>query len=132
MAPPKGRRIVLAIDQVRIGPGSLKPILDAASRFLDRLTPLDQVSLVAYPEPGVRVDFTNDKVRLRRAMMGLVGHAQRSGSRRHAIAVTEALAVQERNDRFVYTAVVDRGLNERKFIVPGLGNFGDRYFGTVE
>ena len=24
----------------------------------------------------------------------------------------------------------DIGLNEQKFIVPGLGDFGDRYFGT--
>ena len=31
----------------------------------------------------------------------------------------------------IYCAVVDEGLNERKFIVPGLGDFGDRYFGTV-
>jgi VWFA-related protein len=107
LAPPNGRRIVLAIDQVRIGPGSLKPILDAASRFLDRLTPLDQVSLIAYPEPGIRVDFTNDKVRLRRALQGLVGHAPRSTSRRHAIALAEALAI-DRDDRFVYTAVVER------------------------
>jgi uracil phosphoribosyltransferase len=30
----------------------------------------------------------------------------------------------------IYTAVIDRGLNERKFILPGLGDFGDRYFGT--
>ena len=31
----------------------------------------------------------------------------------------------------IYAAVVDRGLNERKFILPGLGDFGDRYFGTA-
>jgi uracil phosphoribosyltransferase len=31
----------------------------------------------------------------------------------------------------VYTAVLDRALNERKFILPGLGDFGDRYFGTA-
>jgi VWFA-related protein len=108
LAPPKGRRIVLAIDQVHIGPFSLRPILDAASRFLDRLTPLDQVSLVAYPEPGIRVDFTNDKVRLRRALQSLVGHAQRSTSTRHAIGLSEAIAIVERNDRFVYTEVVER------------------------
>jgi uracil phosphoribosyltransferase len=30
----------------------------------------------------------------------------------------------------VYTAAVDSHLDERKFIVPGLGDFGDRYFGT--
>jgi len=34
-------------------------------------------------------------------------------------------------DVHIYTAVVDRGLNERKFILPGLGDFGDRYFGTT-
>lgn len=37
-------------------------------------------------------------------------------------------------DRFprvrVVTAAVDEGLNKDKFIVPGLGDFGDRYFGT--
>ena len=31
----------------------------------------------------------------------------------------------------IFTAVVDRELNERKYILPGLGDFGDRYFGTT-
>lgn len=31
----------------------------------------------------------------------------------------------------VYTPAVDAGLNEHKFIVPGLGDFGDRLYGTV-
>src|SRR5262245_22772143 len=30
----------------------------------------------------------------------------------------------------IFTPVVDRGLNEHKFIVPGLGDFGDRLYGT--
>jgi len=30
----------------------------------------------------------------------------------------------------VYTAAVDRKLNQRKYILPGLGDFGDRLFGT--
>jgi uracil phosphoribosyltransferase len=30
----------------------------------------------------------------------------------------------------VYTPVVDRELNAHKFIVPGLGDFGDRLYGT--
>jgi len=25
---------------------------------------------------------------------------------------------------------VDRGLNDRKYILPGLGDFGDRLYGT--
>jgi len=29
------------------------------------------------------------------------------------------------------TCVIDDGLNEHGFIVPGLGDFGDRYFGTL-
>ncbi len=31
----------------------------------------------------------------------------------------------------ILACAVDRSLNERKFILPGLGDFGDRYFGTV-
>jgi uracil phosphoribosyltransferase len=30
----------------------------------------------------------------------------------------------------IYTAAVDRGLNAQKFILPGLGDFGDRLYGT--
>ena len=30
----------------------------------------------------------------------------------------------------IFTAAVDRGLDERKYILPGLGDFGDRLFGT--
>jgi VWFA-related protein len=111
LARPAGRRIVLAIDQVKIGPMAVRPILDAASRFLDHLNPLDQVALVAYPDPGVRVDFTNDKARLRRALQRLVGRPQRSSQRRHAIALTEALAI-EREDRFVLSDVFERECRE--------------------
>jgi uracil phosphoribosyltransferase len=30
----------------------------------------------------------------------------------------------------IFTAAVDRGLNDHKYILPGLGDFGDRLFGT--
>lgn len=30
----------------------------------------------------------------------------------------------------IYTGVIDRGLNEDKFIIPGVGDAGDRIFGT--
>lgn len=33
-------------------------------------------------------------------------------------------------DMLIFTAAVDSHLNEMKYIVPGLGDFGDRYFGT--
>jgi len=31
----------------------------------------------------------------------------------------------------IITSAVDASLNDRKYIVPGLGDFGDRYFGTI-
>mmetsp|Transcript_6961 Transcript_6961/g.10172 ORF Transcript_6961/g.10172 Transcript_6961/m.10172 type:complete len:225 (+) Transcript_6961:65-739(+) len=32
----------------------------------------------------------------------------------------------------IVTAMVDSHLNEQKFIVPGLGDYGDRFFGTTD
>ncbi len=37
---------------------------------------------------------------------------------------------QTHPDVTVYTAAVDQGLNEKAYIVPGLGDAGDRMFGT--
>jgi uracil phosphoribosyltransferase len=31
----------------------------------------------------------------------------------------------------IITGEMDACLNEKKFILPGVGDFGDRYFGTV-
>ena len=49
------------------------------------------------------------------------------------VAAPEGLkALEERHpDLRVVTASIDRCLNERKYILPGLGDFGDRYFGTT-
>src|SRR5580692_8420470 len=46
-------------------------------------------------------------------------------------APTGIRAVQKHHPRVpIYTAAVDQKLNERGFIVPGLGDAGDRLFGT--
>lgn len=42
-----------------------------------------------------------------------------------------ALLEQRHSDVAVYTPVIDRELNAHKFIVPGLGDFGDRLYGTT-
>jgi uracil phosphoribosyltransferase len=49
------------------------------------------------------------------------------------VAAPEGVRVVEQHhpDVAVYTPVVDRALNDHKFIVPGLGDFGDRLYGTV-
>ena len=62
---------------------------------------------------------------------------QRAGASRVRIvcivAAPEGVAtVQQRHPEVtIYAPVVDRGLNEHKFIVPGLGDFGDRLYGTL-
>ncbi len=48
------------------------------------------------------------------------------------VAAPEGVARLERDhpDVHVFTAALDRALNERGYILPGLGDFGDRLYGT--
>jgi uracil phosphoribosyltransferase len=48
------------------------------------------------------------------------------------IAAPEGVAEVTRHhpDASVHVGVLDRALNERKYILPGLGDFGDRLYGT--
>jgi uracil phosphoribosyltransferase len=48
------------------------------------------------------------------------------------VAAPEGVKVlEERHPEVkIYTAALDEGLNDKAFIVPGLGDFGDRLFGT--
>jgi uracil phosphoribosyltransferase len=41
------------------------------------------------------------------------------------------LVQQHHPDVVIYTPVIDHHLNAQKYIVPGLGDFGDRLYGTV-
>ena len=49
------------------------------------------------------------------------------------VAAPEGVAAVERDhpDVVIYTPVVDSHLNAQKYIVPGLGDFGDRLYGTL-
>jgi VWFA-related protein len=117
LTPDNGRHIVIAVDQINISHGALQPIMAAAQRFLDRLSPLDQVAFIAYPEPGPRVNFTTDKLKLRLAMQALIGQAQRVPAGQQNIGVTEALAIYNRRDQIVLADVVARecrGLNPQE------------------
>ena len=83
----------------------------------------------------------------------LLLHAATGGSANQAIEVLKKNGVRE--DRIVFvnlvscpeglkavvsehpkiiivTGEIDEGLNENKYILPGLGDFGCRYFGTDE
>jgi len=49
------------------------------------------------------------------------------------VAAPEGVALVEQHHPAVeiFTPVVDRELNAHKYIVPGLGDFGDRLYGTI-
>jgi uracil phosphoribosyltransferase len=49
------------------------------------------------------------------------------------VSAPEGIARIQKNhpDVEIFTGATDEKLNERKYIVPGLGDFGDRYFGTT-
>ena len=48
------------------------------------------------------------------------------------VSATEGLArvTDKHPDLTIYTAAIDQDLTNEKYILPGLGDFGDRYFGT--
>ena len=49
------------------------------------------------------------------------------------VAAPEGVALVEQHhpDVAVFTPAIDRELNSQKYIVPGLGDFGDRLYGTT-
>lgn len=108
LTPPLGRQILIAVDQVSIRPGSLRPVLEAAKKFLDTLSPLDQVSFIAYPEPGPRVGFTSDHAKVRLAMDGIVGSMVPINDGQFNIGVSEAMLITDRLDQIALASVVSR------------------------
>jgi uracil phosphoribosyltransferase len=66
------------------------------------------------------------------AIEGLNGLGARQVRLLCVVAAPEGVAHLERAlpEAEVFTAALDRALNEHKYILPGLGDFGDRLFGT--
>jgi uracil phosphoribosyltransferase len=66
------------------------------------------------------------------AIDGLTGRGARDVRLLCIVAAPEGVAHLEASSpsATVYTAALDRTLDERKYILPGLGDFGDRLFGT--
>jgi uracil phosphoribosyltransferase len=68
------------------------------------------------------------------AALDLIRHAGANTVRLICIVAAPegvALVQQHHPDVLIYTPVVDTELNAHKYIVPGLGDFGDRLYGTV-
>ena len=66
------------------------------------------------------------------AVDGLKGLGARQVRLLSIVAAPEGVAylADVMPDALIYTAALDRALNDRKYIVPGLGDFGDRLYGT--
>jgi uracil phosphoribosyltransferase len=66
------------------------------------------------------------------ALEGLMGLGARAVRLLCIVAAPEgvALVAAQVPQAVVYSAALDRALNDRKYILPGLGDFGDRLFGT--
>lgn len=67
------------------------------------------------------------------ALMQLRQHGARDVRLLSIVAAPEGLArvLEADPDVHIYVCAVDEGLNERAYIVPGLGDAGDRIFGTL-
>ena len=94
---PRGRLIVLLIDQGNIRTGAARPAMNSAKKFVDTLTPEDRVSVISIPAPGELVDFTTDHDKVREALLRIAGNADQIKSRFN-ISITEAMAVHLRSD----------------------------------
>ena len=70
------------------------------------------------------------------SVIDTISRLKEKGAKRISIAciVTAPEGIKRINkehpDVNIYTTAIDDYLNEKKYIVPGLGDFGDRYFGT--
>jgi uracil phosphoribosyltransferase len=66
------------------------------------------------------------------AVEGLVGLGARQVRLLSIVSAPEGVRHMEHlvPDAVIYTAALDRELNAKKYILPGLGDFGDRLFGT--
>lgn len=107
LTPTNGRMIVIAVDQLNIRPGAVRPLLATVAKFLESLSPADRVAFVAYPEPGVFVDFTDDRLKLKKAMERVVG-TQSTFNGKFNIGLYEAVAINDRHDDRVYGIVTQR------------------------
>ncbi|HNT29810.1 MAG TPA: uracil phosphoribosyltransferase [bacterium] len=98
-----------------------------ASEYYWKLPPITHDTVVLVPDPML-------------ATGGSIEHVLSKIAKHHPkeMRVVCVVAAPEGVERIhaayphvrIIAAALDRGLDERKYILPGLGDYGDRYFGT--
>ncbi|HLQ62744.1 MAG TPA: uracil phosphoribosyltransferase [Candidatus Acidoferrales bacterium] len=136
---------VVAIPVLRAGLGLLGPVLDLLPRLSvgyiglerDEETAVARIYYQKLPPLKGKVPLLLDPMLATggsgaRALDLIKEAGGRDARMVCVVAAPEGVKVIE--DRHpevdIYTAALDEGLNDRAFIVPGLGDFGDRLFGT--
>jgi uracil phosphoribosyltransferase len=150
MGPARGRQVapdVLVVPVLRAGLGMLEAVLDlvpgarvghiglqrdestaVASHYYSKLPSKLNASYVLVVDPMLATGGSAC------AALDLLRQAGARDIRIVCIvAAPEGVALVERHHPAIaiYTPVVDQRLDDRKFIVPGLGDFGDRLYGTA-
>jgi uracil phosphoribosyltransferase len=150
LGPAAGRRIhtdIVVVPVLRAGLGMLDAVLAlvpgarvghiglqrdeitaVASRYYSKLPGSLRSSLVLMIDPMLATGGS---------AVAAIQLLQEAGAARIRIvcivSAPEGIRAVEQHhpDVVIYTPVVDRCLNDHKYIVPGLGDFGDRLYGTV-
>lgn len=150
LGPARGRRVtadVVVVPVLRAGLGMLDAILElipsarvghiglqrdemtaVASRYYSKLPSALDESVVLMIDPMLATGGSAV------AALDMLQEAGAADVRMICIvSAPEGIELVERHHPTVqiYTPVIDEGLNEHKFIVPGLGDFGDRLYGTT-
>ncbi|MEP6752256.1 MAG: uracil phosphoribosyltransferase [Candidatus Dormiibacterota bacterium] len=138
-------REVVAIPVLRSGLGILGPVLELLPKVSvgyiglerDDVTAVARIYYQKLPELVGKVPLLLDPML---ATGGSAAQAldliKEAGGRDPRmiciVAAPEGVKVLEERhpEVHIFTAAIDEGLNDKAFIVPGLGDFGDRLFGT--
>jgi uracil phosphoribosyltransferase len=149
LGPASGHRIsgdVVVVPVLRAGLGMLDAILELipSARVGHIGLQRDEMTAVAsryYSK--LPADLADSFVLMIDPMLATGGSAVaaldmlRESGARHVrmiciVSAPEGIALVQRHhpDVHIFTPIVDQGLNDHKFIVPGLGDFGDRLYGT--
>ena len=136
---------VVAIPVLRAGLGLLPPVLDLLPRVSvgylglerDEETAVARIYYRKLPPLADKLPLLLDPMLATggsaRQALDLIAEAGGRGARMVCVvAAPEGVRhVEETHpDVHIHTAALDDGLNSRAFILPGLGDFGDRLFGT--
>lgn len=132
---------------LRAGLGMTEGLLDLMPRALvghiglyrDPETKMPVEYLVKLPDPQDRLFILVDPMLATgnsaiHAVTVLLNHAVKRDKIRFVSLVAAPEGVSVFNDHYpdipIYTAALDEGLTEKAYIIPGLGDAGDRLFGT--